>query len=686
VPADGIPPASLDYDGSYDAAYDSTADRLYIVSSRFLDQDSLRTLAVSGIDLGAGGHWESVSATGADPGPRFEAAVALLGRELVCIAGRTDTGLQSDAHSLDLDARVWSDLTPIGTGPPTNLTWATAALDSAGARVFVLGGIPSELWTLRLEPTAAWQRVAVTGAGPTAVPIVWDSGGRRLLAVDCGAEPTAQVWALTPDSLPAWSLLETSNPGPVNRGDAAVAFDPRRHRLLVFGGHGTAVYGDLWQLHLDAVPTWDTLPPLFPLYRAKLAYDETRDQLVLFGGYVSQGGLISYPVWVNQTWVRPLDADDQPWASVVASGVPPADLENFVRDPARDRFLYAPSSSSEVWSLVLGPTPAWMPLHPPAVPSGLIVGGPAVMDGARGRLLFPLRSSLGGSELQFTPGVPGLMCPAVGAWSPGSIRDVSFGLVDSEGLELSYEYTLTCQRDWPGFPIRGLASTGGFSTEYVPIHIPIPDSAAFGAVQFGLLVTSREQSGLDTACSFELSGESAPVVPLGGDAEPDRVVVRWRTTRPELTVTIVRRGEGGPWTAVSRQAVVTPGVISYQDHGIQTDQRYYYRAEISDSTSGGAYAQIRVDVPQWSLGFADDQPNPARGQFSVQCSVPAQGPVELDVFDVTGRRSLGTTRVASGPGRLTFDVDGAGRMSPGMYFLRLTQGNQSRRKAIVFLR
>src|SRR5262249_1877440 len=158
------------------------------------------------------------------------------------------------------------------------------------------------------------------------------------------------------------------------------------------------------------------------------------------------------------------------------------------------------------------------------------------------------------------------------------------------------------------------------------------------------------------------------VVSLGADAQPDRVVVRWETTRPGLTVTVSRRSESGPWLALTRRSIASPGTFSYEDHVIFTDQRYYYRAGLSDPARAGAYGQMRVDVPQWSLGFAADQPNPLRGRFAIAALIPAAGEAELDVFDLNGRRAYHAGLPAGGPGRLTFDVESGARLSPGIYF------------------
>jgi hypothetical protein len=691
VPTSGTPPMSPDYPG-YGAAYDSTTDRLYVVPAP--QAKSLPdTLSVVRLDLGGGNQWSPVATTGADPGRRWASSFGLLDRRLICIAGGATGGDRSDAHALDLDSNVWSDLEPIGAMPPAG--W-DAVMDSAGSRVFMIGDPPGTVSILRLDSLAVWQRPIPAGELPATseMTLVWDSARGRMLAFDLATGPTAQVWSMTPTPRPTWMRLVPANAGPDVRKGSSFAYDAVRDRVLVFGGDSLNFSrGDFWELRLVSPPTWRQLPS-GPLARgrAAMAIDPSGDRLVLSGGYTYSGcpkyncpssltDMWIWPLTTDSSWTQVTPTGDIPWNQYINDSRPPL----MVADRSRGRLLYTVNGSKYAWSLTLDPTPQWHLLQPGGL-QGLIMLQPGVFDAARDRLLFAPGYYLGGIALLFgSPQPPGLICPAAGDFSPGSVRDVSFGLVDQAGLQLSYQYKLTCDRDWPGFPISGLASASSFTTDYVGVGIPVPDTAAFGAVQFGLSVSAVDQAGLDASCSFQLDGESVPVEVLGGLAQPDRVVVRWRTARPDLTITIARRDEAGPWVPLSNQWVASPGVVTYEDRSVLTDRRYYYRLETSDPLSQGEYGQIRVDVPRWSLGFSADQPNPIRGRFSVQCTVPTTGQTRLEAFDVTGRRVVNDTATPGTVGRVSFDLE-AGRSIPsGVYFLRLSQAGEARRQTFVLL-
>lgn len=82
-------------------------------------------------------------------------------------------------------------------------------------------------------------------------------------------------------------------------------------------------------------------------------------------------------------------------------------------------------------------------------------------------------------------------------------------------------------------------------------------------------------------------------------------------------------------------------------------------------------------------------PNPARSQVTLSI-VGATAPVQLDVFDVAGRRirAFGVTPDASGSGTMTWDRrDGAGSsVANGIYFMRATTGQRVVTKRIVVMR
>ncbi|MGD9902239.1 MAG: kelch repeat-containing protein [Vicinamibacterales bacterium] len=195
----------------------------------------------------------------------------------------------------------------------------------AGRRQVVLfggadeGAVRSDTWGWRAADRR-WHRLAVDGPSPrTFAAMAYDSargqiilfGGNRVLfgAGDEWQTVLGDTWVFDGER---WQRRDA--PGPAPRAEAAIAYDPRRDRIVLFGGYGRAAdgrvrYGDTWE--------WDGRewrqvasdgPP--PRNGGALAYDERRQVTALSGGPPS---LVD-----PQTW----EWDGAAWRA--AAGPPPS--------------------------------------------------------------------------------------------------------------------------------------------------------------------------------------------------------------------------------------------------------------------------------------------------------------------------------------------------------------------------
>lgn len=96
----------------------------------------------------------------------------------------------------------------------------------------------------------------------------------------------------------------------------------------------------------------------------------------------------------------------------------------------------------------------------------------------------------------------------------------------------------------------------------------------------------------------------------------------------------------------------------------------------------GSSAALGVDV--------QSAPNPSRGDVTVRLAIPRPGVVTADIYDAAGRRvrSLTDGPQAAGESALRWDgKDASGRLAgAGIYFVRVTSGNESVSKKVVLLR
>lgn len=96
------------------------------------------------------------------------------------------------------------------------------------------------------------------------------------------------------------------------------------------------------------------------------------------------------------------------------------------------------------------------------------------------------------------------------------------------------------------------------------------------------------------------------------------------------------------------------------------------------------------DAPHGTLRFSAPSPNPARGGTSFVLTLPAAGPLDVAVHDVTGRRvrSLRNGVATAGPQLLRWDGrDAEGHAAqPGLYFIRARAAGQSANTRVVLTR
>jgi subtilisin-like proprotein convertase family protein len=95
------------------------------------------------------------------------------------------------------------------------------------------------------------------------------------------------------------------------------------------------------------------------------------------------------------------------------------------------------------------------------------------------------------------------------------------------------------------------------------------------------------------------------------------------------------------------------------------------------------------------FGAWQNEPNPFTHSTAIRYSTPAAGPVELDVFNVLGRRiatlvhevqSAGLHAVTFGPGASTVSGERLGDIPTGVYFYRLRAGGLSTARKMVLVR
>ncbi len=201
--------------------------------------------------------WKEIAASG--PEPRSEAAMAYDRRRdrLVLFGGytvRPNGTRERLADTWEWDGRSWRQIGVIG---PRARSGLGMAYDGDRGRVVLFGGstgLPSnETWEW---DGTSWLQLPSAPSGRFNPNVVHDGAGQRLLVFGgwTGSKRIAQLEQLKSNK---WQAVPTSGSGPAPRNHAAMVYEERRGRVLLFGGHeGELVFGDLWAFGNGA---WDSL-------------------------------------------------------------------------------------------------------------------------------------------------------------------------------------------------------------------------------------------------------------------------------------------------------------------------------------------------------------------------------------------------------------------------------------------
>ncbi|MFZ0060445.1 MAG: kelch repeat-containing protein [Pyrinomonadaceae bacterium] len=190
------------------------------------------------------------------------------------------------------------------------------AYDSDRRRVVLFGGadeskVCGDTWEWDGK---RWTRVNHTGPGPRTFPaMAYDSVRRRLVLfggnrVLFGKSPGENKFLNDTWEWDGRRWTEIKVTGPSPRAEAAIAFDEKRGRVMLFGGHNRAGdagsrLGDTWEWDGK---TWTEIkvPGPSPRNGAAQVYDSGFGKIVLFGGSTREAVSGETWTWDGKKWVE----------------------------------------------------------------------------------------------------------------------------------------------------------------------------------------------------------------------------------------------------------------------------------------------------------------------------------------------------------------------------------------------
>lgn len=301
--------------GSFAAATDTAHQRVVLFGNG--GSDSAATW------LWDGASWLQPSVTVQPPARSGHAMAYDPSRQRVVLFGGQTPDETYLADTWEWNGTAWVQiLYPPSSPVPGARSFHAMAFDPVTSSVLLFGGQPlgtdtwrwnGVQWTQEPSPTspvARWSHAMATD--PVRQRIVLFGGFRETFG------GLADTWEWNGSSwLPVFSVVGA--PNPPARGSHALAFDPDRGEVVLFGGADQTVFGDTWTFDGDQ---WvdrtlaTSSPP--PMIGHVLTADARQYGLVLFGGGDGGNGM-------GETW-RNLDGRALPYGT--GCGAPPVRLRS----------------------------------------------------------------------------------------------------------------------------------------------------------------------------------------------------------------------------------------------------------------------------------------------------------------------------------------------------------------------
>jgi hypothetical protein len=452
-----------------------------------------------------------------------------------------------------------------------------------------------------------------------------------------------------------WSMLQQPAKDPTPREDHAMAFDRARRRFVVFGGfddQSIDFLDETWAYHIDRPFGWQAVTPAGdpPPGRVKpgLAFDPLYDRLVVFGGS-GTGDTDFDDLWFLTFSPAPA------WRQVVAAGAERPSGRwggSFVYDSrARSVLLFGgktiDGNLDDLWQLNLGPAPAWERLavldpKPSAralqataydsVGAQMIVFGGH--DGAYRNDVWALRNDPKPRWVQLQPDGPA-PSPRVGATlvlDGVRRRALLFGGWDgAQVLNDTWELRLEPKPAWT------LLATGGIAPSPRVDHAAIFDPVTRRMLTFGGFDQATRRFGEVWQLAI-----AEPAQVAGKPGNPKPVAVASTQPTPGKQPTSGKQAASGKQPAPGKQPAV--------------------------ATAPAAPMKTRQEALVLSVT------TPKKSKLDVSWSLPRDGLARIEMFDWAGKRQWAHDVDRSG----TFSVPNVEKLKAGTYFVRVTQGSESR--------
>jgi hypothetical protein len=270
-------------------------------------------------------------------------------------------------------------------------------------------------------------------------------------------------------------------------------------------------------------------------------------------------------------------------------------------------------------------------------------------------------------------------------YDPNRFRAVMYGGLNNE---TGQTYADLWELDLNGTPAWRQLQPGGFPPPARYGHLALLDPVGDRMIAYSGVLASPAQL-LDGFWRVQWFSDAtaAKTSLISSEVWVDRVHLRWSVLGAAgATAVIERSSPGGAWTALSSVRLDGSGQVEYEDRAVSAGSRLGYRLLVDEGGEVTRSSETWVDVPKGeSFALEGFRPNPSSAGARVAFRVAERGTVTLELIDLSGRRVAQRRIEATSPGAMTVEMAPESRLAPGLYFIRLTQGERSllRRGTVV---
>ena len=512
-----------------------------------------------------------------------------------------------------------------------------------------------------------------------------------------GDVPLNDIWELSLSGTPTWRQLTPTTVGPLARGLFASAYDPDSSRFLIHGGFPgyDPRLNDTWALSLTDPPTWQRIVPtgqLPPPAQGKVgAFDPVTRSMLVYGGLAPSH--IIGDVWRlgNNLDPRPIlsrviDVPNDQGGRVVLHWT----ASDFDRPGLRTisgyrvwRRSIVPSTQPSHEIMAAIPTELatdfWEAIgeFPAASLQGYAFAAPTLVDStALGNPLtaFAIQATTPDQFVYYFSNIDsGYSVDNLAPLAPAS-----FVARRGPGTSVLLSWKQNREADVAAYFVHR-----GDSPAFVPGPsnlIAVSQDTTASDPQPGMLAPHYKVAARDihgNLGAFALAFPDAPVSTLlslvSSDVSPGRVRLFWYGGDVASKLFTVERRTTDDWTVLGTVHADAKGHVTFEDASVEAGQAGY---RLSD---GGVAVtpETWVTVPKFGLAIEGLSPNPAAERISLAITTADRQDVEMEVFDVRGRRVAHRSMSTPTPGRHLVELQEVAHLAPGVYLLRVSAGDQS---------